>query len=266
MGWDGPYTFLYNDGRLSVVLDDNGREHLFHSTMLKPYTRPNLPIRDLLNPADAAEIQSTTHANLSEIVHDPDDPRFKESRKKEYDGIVAKGGVKPFARADLPEDANFVGNRFVLTIKEPGSNKPTYKARWVLQGHHDRYRHSIANDSPMLMRLTFRIIIALAVIMFNGNLWTRDVEQAYMQSNPLGRDVFTEPPGEANLSKNMVLKIKLLHYGLVEASTCFFDTYYPVFKEKLKMTPCPFDPCFLDPIRKVSLILSLSPSACVSCA
>lgn len=51
-GWDGPYTFLFRDGRLSVVLDDKGREHVFHSTMIKPYRRPSLPIKDLLNPTD----------------------------------------------------------------------------------------------------------------------------------------------------------------------------------------------------------------------
>ena len=36
-GWEGPFTFLYRDGRLSVVLDDKGHEHRFHSTMIKPY-------------------------------------------------------------------------------------------------------------------------------------------------------------------------------------------------------------------------------------
>lgn len=35
--WDGPYTSLYQDVTLSIVLDDNGRELLFHSTMNKLY-------------------------------------------------------------------------------------------------------------------------------------------------------------------------------------------------------------------------------------
>ena len=242
-GWDGPYTFLHRDGRLSVVLDENGREHLFHSTMLKPYKRPHLPIEDLLNPVD--DNDNSLHTHLAEIVRNERDPRFKGSRQIEYDGIVAKGGVKPIYRTELPKTANMIGNRFVLTIKEPGTTNPIYKARWILQRHQDRYRYSIANDSPMLMRLMFRVIISLSVIMFSCTLWTRDVEQAYMQSNPLQRDVFTEAPPEANLSKNKVLKIKLPHYGLVEAISCFFDTYYPVFTRKLNMKCSSFDHCFL---------------------
>ena len=225
-GWEGTYTFLYRDERLSVVLGDKGLEHLLHSTMLKPYTRPRLPIQDFLNPTDEP---ANIHANLVETVDDENDVRFKASRKKEYDGIVSKGGVKAIPRTELPDNANLIGNRFVLTIKEPGTPNPVYKARWILQGHQDHFRHSIANDSPMLMRLTFRVILSLAVVFFNCTLWTRDVEQAYMQSKPLQRDVFTKPPPEANLSENMVLKIELPHYGLVEASFCFFDTYYPVY-------------------------------------
>lgn len=246
IGLQGPYTFLYNDGRLSVVLDDKGREHLFHSTMIKPYTRPNLPISHLLNPTDNSEnTEDPIHANISEVVHDENDPRFAKSRQKEYDGIVQKGGVEPIERDKLPRDANFIGNRFVLTIKNPGSSEPIYKARWILQGHQDRYRYSIANDSPMLMRLMFRVVLSIAAIYFKCHLWTRDVEQAYMQSKPLERDVFTEPPPEAQLSSDKVLKIRLPHYGLVEASSCFFDTYYPVFTQKLGMICSAIDPCFL---------------------
>ena len=241
-GWEGPYTFLYRDGRLSVVLDDKGLEHLFHSTMLKPYTRPCLPIRDLLNPTDEP---ANIHANLFETGDDENDVRFRASRKKEYDGIVSKGGVEAIPRTELPDNVNLIRNRFVLTIKEPGTSNPVYKALWILQGHQDRFRHSIANDSTMLMRLTFRVILSLAVVFFNCTLWTRDVEQAYMQSKPLQRDVFTKPPPEANLLENMVLKIELPHYGLVEASSCFFDTYYPVFIEKLRMNCAAIDPCFL---------------------
>ncbi|CDF35631.1 unnamed protein product [Chondrus crispus] len=71
-----------------------------------------------------------------------------------------------------------------------------------------------------------------------------------MQSLPLQRDVFTNPPPEANLPNDKILKIELPHYGLVEASSCFFDTYYPVFTKDLEMKSAPFDPCFLYKITK----------------
>lgn len=169
-GWQGPYTFLYRDGRLSIVLDEKGREHLFHSTMLKPYQRPNMAIKDLLNPTDTEEAHAEIAANLVEMIHNEDDPRFIASRQKEYDGIVAKGGVKPIAISNIPKDANVIGNRFVICIKDPGTDIQRFKARWILQGHHDRYRYKIANNSPMLMRMMFRVTISLAATLFDRTL------------------------------------------------------------------------------------------------
>jgi hypothetical protein len=241
--WHSPYTFLYRDGRLSVVLDAPVNEHLFHGTMIKPYQRPNMAIKDILNPTD--DEQRAISTNLAEMIHDEDDPRFTESRQIEYDGIVTKGGVQPIDVNELPPDANLVGIRFVLCIKDPGTASQRFKARWILQGHHDRYRHIIANESPMLMRMMSRITVSLAATLFDSVLWTRDVEQAYMQSNHLQRDIFTTPPREAKLPDNKILKIALPHYGLVESSTCFFESYYPVFTETLGMRSAAFYPCFL---------------------
>lgn len=184
-GWQGPYKFLYRDGSLSIVLDERGREHLFRSTMLKPYKRPNRAIKDLLNPTDTDEAHGEIAANLVEMRQNEDVSRFIASRQKEYDGSVAKGGVKPIATSNVPNDANIIGNRFVLCIKDSGTDMQRFKARWILQGHHDCYRYKIANDTPMLMRMMFCVTISLATTLFDRTLWTQDVEQAYMQSKPL---------------------------------------------------------------------------------
>lgn len=77
-GWDAPYTFLYRDGRLSIVLDTKGCEHLFHSTILKAYHRPNTTIKDLLNSVDAGFLK-TLESYLLEIVREEHDPRFISS-------------------------------------------------------------------------------------------------------------------------------------------------------------------------------------------
>lgn len=99
--------------------------------------------------------------------------------------------MKVIPIATLPKKSNVIGNSFVLTVKVLGNSIPVYKAQWILQGHQERYRHSIANDSPMLMRLMFRVIISLSVILFACNLLNGDGEQAYMQSHQLQRGVFT---------------------------------------------------------------------------
>lgn len=70
--------------------------------MIKPYTRPNLPIKDLLNPADSDEIDSDIAVHYTQTVKDSNDPRFKQPKQEEYVGIKAKGGVIPFYSAKLP--------------------------------------------------------------------------------------------------------------------------------------------------------------------
>lgn len=92
-GWNGPYIFLHRDGRLPVALDDERRVDLFHSTMLISYKRPNMEIKDILNPNDDL-ISSILDTHLVEMIHNEQDTRFTDSKQQELDGIVAKWGVK----------------------------------------------------------------------------------------------------------------------------------------------------------------------------
>lgn len=74
-----------------------------------------------------------------------------------------------------------------------------------------------------------------------------------MQASELKKDAFKEPLSEANLSPHRLLKV-VSHYGLVESSSLFFDTYYLMFSEKLKMMSAFFYPCFL--YRKINDVLT----------
>lgn len=130
--WDRTYAFLYRDGRLVVVLDERERAHLFHTIMIKLYTRPRPPIQKILNPAD---VPVKPLVNLIQTVSDERDPCFKKCRQKVYDGINSKGDVRPIPKCSLPKDVNFIVNRLVLTINEHSTEKPIYEVRWILSGH-----------------------------------------------------------------------------------------------------------------------------------
>lgn len=126
---DGPYTLLYRDGSLCVVLVDKGREHLFPSTMLKPYDRPLMEIKDLLNPTDD-EVSETLKVFFVETVYDENDSRFTECWKKGFDEhILQKGGVKPVSISALPSNANIICNCYQLVSKDPGTESERFKAR-----------------------------------------------------------------------------------------------------------------------------------------
>lgn len=113
---------------LCFLLDEHRREYLFYSTMLKPYHRPHLSIKDFSNHTDNyPNTDMLTH--LVKVVYDEHYLRFRKIRQKEYDGILKKDGVTPSLRYQLPFDANVICNVFVLTIKELDTTNPIYKAR-----------------------------------------------------------------------------------------------------------------------------------------
>lgn len=246
-GWKGPYTYVSNDGKVVKVLDHNGREHHFHATQVKPYNaHTRAPVHCLLNPEPPsydANTYSATHITV--VIDNPYDERFDEAKKREVHGILTKGGFEIVKPQDVPRNANIISNRYVLAIKDPGTDSERLKARLILQGHRDQERNNIANDAPVLMRYSIRIIISLSVNEFDCKMLTRDVEQAYIQSLPLPRPVYTPAPKEANLPPNTMLRVIQPHYGLVESGTIWFDTYYPVYKDKLLMDPADIDPCLL---------------------
>lgn len=206
--WDGPNYFLHCDGRLSVVLDSKSMKHIFQSNMLKLYSRPYLPIKDLLKSFDYTcnVSRNELRENLVEMVYEENHKHFIESRQKENDGTVAKGGARVVNRSNVLKSANFVGTVYVVTIKNPKTSK-IYSKRDGYYPNTMKYRHFIANNSPMLMHMSLKINISLAIILFDCTLWLREVKKAFMQSKLLTRSVFAKAPHEAKLSKDNVLRI-----------------------------------------------------------
>lgn len=90
----------------------------------------------------------TNHTTLEQVsnyfteVLKPNDPRsssqkFTEAMKVEIDGLMSRGAFKIVESQTLPSDANILGARFVLAIKNVGTAEEKHKARYVVQGHKD---------------------------------------------------------------------------------------------------------------------------------
>lgn len=203
-----------------------------------------MAIKDLLNPADDGDSKAL-YVFLVEKLHDEYDPRSAESRQIEFNGIMNKGGVKPVHISELLFDTNIIHNRHVLCIKNPSTESKRFKAQWTLLRHEDKFRHEIASDSPMLMRMIYRITVYISVAFIKPELWLRYAEQAFMQSKPLKSLVFTAAPRDANLPDNRVLQVLPPHISFVEFSSFFSEANHPVFTDKLKMRSAFFDRYFL---------------------
>lgn len=66
--------------------------------------------------------------NLMGIIADEKNERFTASRQKLYDGILSKSGFQVVTLSDFPKHSNIIGNRFVLSIEDPGITKNTIQS------------------------------------------------------------------------------------------------------------------------------------------
>lgn len=80
------------------------------------------------------------------------------------------------------------------------------------------------------------------------NLWLRDITQAYGQSaTNLNRPILAQLPKQIKHlypEKTIMVVLKPL-YGIVEAETHWWATYFKHHKEKLIMNTSTYDPCLL---------------------
>ena len=119
----------------------------------------------------------------TEIIS-PRDPRsgnFEEAKLKELKGLIEKGTFKIVLREEAGERPNITPTRFVLGIKHGDNGSELLKARFILGGHRDRENPFLIHNSTTLPHHSVRILVALAAI-FGFNLWSSDVNQAYLQA------------------------------------------------------------------------------------
>jgi HSP90 family molecular chaperone len=78
-------------------------------------------------------------------------------------------------------NAIIFGGRFVLAIKDEGTYKDVWKARFVVQRYGDHLKTPLVHDTATSRQHSSRVLVGLASI-FGFNLISTDVIQAYIQS------------------------------------------------------------------------------------
>ena len=93
------------------------------------------------------------------------------------------------------------------------------KARLVARGCEDN-ETNVRTDSPTCSKETIRIALSIAA----SEKWkcnSLDVKAAFLQGNPLTRDIYVKPPKEAKTQN--IWKLQKAVYGLNEASRHWYD-------------------------------------------
>jgi hypothetical protein len=131
-------------------------------------------------------------AFITEIIT-PDNPRtekFEEATRKEIQGLTDRGIWRVVAKEEVSDNANMLGERFFLAIKDEGTDKEVWQAHFVVQGYCDHLKTSLVHDTATSRQRSSRVQVGLAAI-FGFNLFSTDVTQAYLQSaEKLLRDVY----------------------------------------------------------------------------
>ena len=107
--------------------------------------------------------------------------------------------------------------RFVLAIKDSGTDKEIWKARYAVQGYKDNLKQSLFHDTNTARNYSVRMLVGLASL-FGFRLYSTDVTQAYLQSaESLMRDVYIQPSKKFHLGPKHLLKLLKPLYGLADS-------------------------------------------------
>ena len=170
-----------------------------------------------------------------------DEPRFVAAKEKEIKGLQANGTYEVVFKEDVPSDANILGGRFVLSIKNKNTKEEVAKARFVVQGHRDKDKNQLVHTSTNLRHHSIRLLTALAAV-FGLRIWSQDVTQAYLQSaDQLMRDVYIRPAKEFRLNENQLLRLLKPLYGLTDAGDYWDATMTNHLKNDLGMSQTSLD-------------------------
>ncbi len=119
----------------------------------------------------------------------------------------------------------------VHSIKFDVDGKRIFKSRLVIQCHLDPEKDHVVNEAPTILRSSVRLLIALGLSL-NYKLWSRDVKQAFVQSDTdLARELYVRLPKAlpllslVGMSDNGVFHAIKPLYGLSESSKYWWQTY-----------------------------------------
>lgn len=238
--WEGPFTVTKTSKKIITVTD---------GTKLKPFNiSAVLPVAPKTNGSDLRHDMNSLQSSVRENpdifypieIMKASDPRTKSKEcqdaiENEISGLLYRGAFKYMDRKALPRDANILGGRFVLSLKQLHTYEERYKARFVVQVHKYKEKEFIIHISKTVRHRNIKILLSIAVI-YKLKVWNQDDNQAYIQGHELERDLYVIPDSRFNLPCNMILKLLKPLYGRTESGDSWFDKHTSFLEKKLGFT------------------------------
>ena len=266
--WVGPYRVVFIDGKMITMQNpERTYEGTFSSQQIKPYLRDEgteekrpdslSVLYQMLKPFRLSpESGSQEHSvHITEIIK-PGDPReseFDDAKREEIQGLIERGTWEIVPKSSVQEGANILRGRFVLTIKDVGTDKQRRKARYVVQGYRDRMKTSLVHDTSTAKQSSVKILVGISAI-YGFRIFSIDVTQAYLQSSEnLKREIYVKPSREFKLHDGELLKLRKPLYGLPDSGDYWGRTISDHLTNVLGMKKTIGDEAFFYKLRNNSL-------------
>ena len=90
-----------------------------------------------------------------------------------------RGVFEVVKRSDIPEGANCMKSKLVLTVKSPMNAPDEDKARYTIAGHRDKMKKLIVHTTVTLQPSSIRLLALISEIL-DLELWISDACQAFL--------------------------------------------------------------------------------------
>lgn len=136
------------------------------------------------------------------------------------------------------------GSQVVEWINNDDKATHLLGARLVVEAFNDKDYGMLTHDLTV-QPASMRLLLCLCVIDDELEVFTREVKQAYVQTNSfVQHPIFVRPPVMLSLPSGALLRVNQPLCGLPQAIVPWFRTYNPLHCDVLNLHPSILDPCF----------------------
>jgi hypothetical protein len=169
--WEGPYRVTAIEGKIVTIFIKDA-EKRFSAHQVKIFVRNedqtsfSKELQTMFSASRSHPRPVTPPVNntyLTEVIH-PGDPRacmFSDAKQKGIRGLLDRGTFEIVYKNSVPKKANVLGGRFVLALKDEGTPKEVWKARFVVQGYRDEMKTSLVHDAVTSKQHSSRMMLEL---------------------------------------------------------------------------------------------------------
>lgn len=181
------------------------------------------------------ELPDDNHDTVLMTSDDSDKPdELRQAKKKELSNLVENDvfDCVPY------ENQSVISSRWVITEKHIDGHRKI-KARLVARGYEEDVS-DLNIDSPTCTKESLRLLFAVSMS-FGWQVQAIDISAAFLQGEPISREVYLKPPKDA-CESGYVWRLKRCIYGLNDAPRSW---YVKVKKTMLDLGACisSFDNC-----------------------